>query len=181
MRIQSNRNNPNITAWIRSVADIGDGRGFAQFDRTAIPSINTVVTPLSRTINGEIIPSGLQDQFNFLTPADDPGLRPIAARRLVTVFGLSEATANQLANAFLPDVAAFNTTSSAGFLNGRKLTDDVIDAELGLLTNNAVTGDRIPNDSFFRRTFPYIGTPNPVTRSLAAEISERMNPLNQGR
>src|SRR5436309_2578057 len=40
LRLQSSRNNPNITAWIRSLADIGDGRGFAQFDRTAIPSIN---------------------------------------------------------------------------------------------------------------------------------------------
>jgi len=87
-RVQSNRKSPNISAWIRSVADIGDGRGFAQFDRTAIPSINTVVVPLSRTINLEPLPNGLQDQFNFLSPMNDIALRPIAVNRLQTVFGL---------------------------------------------------------------------------------------------
>jgi len=165
-RIQSGRNNPNISAWIRSVADIGDGRGFAQFDRTALPSINTVVTPLTRTINREILPGGLQDQFNFLIPRDDPALRPIAITRIVNIFGNTQTRATELANLFLPDVANFNTTSRDGFPNGRRLPDDVIDIELGLLTNNALTTDRVNNDSFFRRTFPYIGAPNPVTTVL---------------
>jgi len=35
-----------------------------------------------------------------------------------------------------------------------------------LLTNGAITSDRVGNDSFFRSTFPYLGTPNPVTRVL---------------
>jgi hypothetical protein len=174
-QIQSRRNNPNITAWIRSVADIGDGRGFAQFDRTAIPSINTVVVPLTRTINGEVL-NGLQDQFNLLIPAQDIALRPIAANRLITVFGLSTDTANQLANKFLPDVASFDTTKSSGFPNGRQFKNDVIDTELGLLTNNVVTSDRVGNDSFFRGSFPYIGTPNPVTRILRDQLRARMSP-----
>jgi hypothetical protein len=175
LRIQSSRNNPNITAWIRDVADIGDGRGFAQFDRTAIPSINTVVVPLTRTSSGEILQNGLQDQFNFLSPSDDIGLRPIAINRLTTVFGLSNDTANTLANTFLPDVASFNTTNRSGFPNGRQLPNDVIDTELGLLTNNAVTTDRVVNDSFFRRNFPYIGIPNPVSRTLTRSIQARVN------
>lgn len=166
LRVQSTRNNTNITLWERVLADTGDGRGFAQYDRTAVPSINTVVVPLSRTINREVLPTGLQDQFNFLTPADDPALRPIAIDRLRTVFGLPLSNATSLANLFLPDVAHFNTTSTAGFPNGRQLRDDVIDIELGLLTNNAVTTDRVVNDSFFRSSFPYIGTPNPVTAVL---------------
>lgn len=166
-RIQSSRNNPNITAWIRSVANIRDGRGFAQFDRTALPSVNTVVVPLSRTINGEDLPNGMQVQFNHMAPEDDAELRPAVTNRLMTVFGLPQDQATNLANLFLPDVARFNTTSTAGFPNGRQLRDDVIDAELKLLTNNAVQGDRVVNDSYFRKTFPYIGTPNPVTRILA--------------
>ena len=174
LRIQSNRNSPNITAWIRSIADIGDGRGFAQFDRTAVPSINTVVTPLTRTIEREILPNGLQDQFNFLTPADDIGLRPIAANRLVTVFGLPQATANQIADTFLPDVAHFNTTSRAGFPNGRRLPDDVIDAEIQILTNNALKGDRVVNDSYFRGSFPFIGVPNPITTILRGKLQAKM-------
>ncbi|MGZ4280572.1 MAG: DUF4331 family protein [Gaiellaceae bacterium] len=54
----------------------------------------------------------------------------------------------------------FDTSSSAGFLNGRKLTDDVIDAELGLITNGAVPGDCVANDSTFLSGFPYLGSPN---------------------
>jgi hypothetical protein len=180
LRIQSSHNNPNITVWIRSLADIGDGRGFAQFDRTAIPSINTVVVPLTRTINNEILPNGLQDQFNFLAPVNDIALRPIAANRLITVFGLPAATANQLANTFLPDVASFNTTDRSGFPNGRQLPNDVIDTELGLLTNGAVTTDRVPNDSYFRRNFPYIGTPNPVTRVLSRSLRANRTQPDQG-
>jgi len=74
--------------------------------------------------------------------------------------------ANALAVAFLPDVAHFNTTSTEGFPNGRQLKNDVIDAELSLLTDGAITSDRVVNDSFFRSSFPYIGTPNPVTTVL---------------
>ncbi|MGZ4256276.1 MAG: DUF4331 family protein [Gaiellaceae bacterium] len=60
----------------------------------------------------------------------------------------------------LPDILTFDTSSSAGFLNGRKLTDDVIDAELGLITNGAVPGDCVANDSTFLSGFPYLGSPN---------------------
>jgi hypothetical protein len=34
-------------------------------------------------------------------------------------------------------------TSSAGFLNGRKLTDDVIDISLTLVTNGKITTDKV--------------------------------------
>jgi hypothetical protein len=166
-RVQSSKNNPNISLFQRVVANAGDGRGFAQYDRTAIPSINTVVIPLTRTINKEFPIGGFQDQFNFLLPSDDIFLRVVASDRLQRVFGLPKAKADGLAVAFLPDVTHFNTTSKEGFPNnGRQLMNDVIDTELGLLTNNAVTSDRVGNDSFFRATFPYIGTPNPVTKVL---------------
>ena len=132
--------------------------------------------PLTRTFNREILATGLQDQFNFLIPANDIALRPIAANRLSTVFGLPTDTANQLANTFLPDVASFDTTDKSGFPNGRQFPNDVIDKELGLLTNNAVISDRVVNDSFFRSNFPYIGTPNPVTRVLRDQVRARMSP-----
>ncbi len=179
--IQSSRNNPNITAQIRALADTGDGRGFAQFDRTALPSINTVVTPLTRTISGERPPtpttaSGIpynQDFFNVISAATDAEFRPLAIQRIMGVFGRSQAQATDLANLFLPDVARFNTTSRSGFPNGRRLPDDVIDIEIQLLTGNALPGDRVVNDSTFQSAFPYIGRPNPVTdtlRSLAARL-----------
>ncbi len=39
----------------------------------------------------------------------------------------SPAYAEAVTNISLPDILTFNTSSSAGFLNGRQLADDVID------------------------------------------------------
>ena len=60
-----------------------------------------------------------------------------------------------------PDILTFDTAKSDGFLNGRRLADDVIDAELGLVTEGAVTTDCVSgNDSAFRAGFPYLATPH---------------------
>ena len=40
------------------------------------------------------------------------------------------------------------------FPNGRQLDNDVIDIEFGLLTNGALTSDRVSNDSVFRKLVP---------------------------
>jgi hypothetical protein len=53
-----------------------------------------------------------------------------------------------------------DTSSSAGFPNGRRLADDVIDIELGLVTNGAVTSDCVANDSAFTNSFPYLAPKN---------------------
>ena len=37
----------------------------------------------------------------------------------------------------------------------------MIDTELALLSNGAVTTDGVVNDSVFQSQFPYLGTPNP--------------------
>ncbi len=180
--LQSGRNNPNITVQLRALADTGDGRGFAQFDRTALPAINTVITPLMRTINGENLPTpttatGIpynQDFFTVLNANNDVEFRPLAIQRIMGVFGRSLAEATDIAEFVLPDVMPFNTTDRSGFPNGRRLPDDVIDLELQLLTNNGLSGDRVPNDSTFQRNFPYIGRPNPITdtlRSMAARLA----------
>ena len=74
--------------------------------------------------------------------------------------GNSTGRADALADVLLPDLLTFDTSSSAGFLNGRRLSDDVIDAELNLITNGAVTGDCVANDNTFLTGFPYLGRPN---------------------
>ena len=62
-----------------------------------------------------------------------------------------------IANTLLPDVLTFQVGNAGGFLNGRKLSDDVINAEFGLLTNGAVTSDGVDaNDRAFSATFPYL-------------------------
>ena len=60
----------------------------------------------------------------------------------------------------LPDVLTFDYSSSAGFLNGRRLQDDVIDIELGLVTNGKVTTDGVGPHSDYLATMPYLGAPH---------------------
>ena len=53
------------------------------------------------------------------------------------------AQAQGLADFLLPDVLTYDTSTKAGGLNGRALSDDVIDIELGITTNGAVTSDGV--------------------------------------
>jgi hypothetical protein len=152
-KLQSTAFNPNISVWARTLTP----GGASQFDRMGRPAINTAVgfaQPLENLPN-------IQDTFNSLNPAADPSLIPAAAQRINLAYGLALAQATTLAGVLLPDVLTFNTTSTSGFLNGRRLTDDVIDAELSLLTGGVLTSDRVNNDSVFSNFFPYLGPPLP--------------------
>ena len=77
-----------------------------------------------------------------------------------------------IASVLLPDELTLTLGSSAGFasgtslatlgLNGRKLGDDVIDAEFALLTNFVITtGDGVDaNDTTLSSSFPYLAGPH---------------------
>lgn len=66
-----------------------------------------------------------------------------------------------IAGVLLPDVIAYDTDEPASFgsLNGRALSDDVIDVALSVVANTPLT-DCVGNDSTFRSSFPYVGLPN---------------------
>jgi hypothetical protein len=142
-RMLTRGHDPNIGVWAVTKA------GKTQIDRMGRPAINTVFMHGDR-----------KNQFNAGVPANDQAdFRGDVVDTLLAL-GNSQARADALANVLLPDILTLDTSSSAGFLNGRKLTDDVIDAELNLITNGAVTGDCVANDSTFLSGFPYLGTPN---------------------
>jgi hypothetical protein len=173
VRLQSNHKNTRIGAWIRTEIN------GTQYDRTGLPAINTAAN-FAQPASG--LPS-LQDDFNTLTPSQDIALRPVAAERIHLAYGISMDKANAVAALVLPDIMPFNTASKAGFLNGRRLQDDVIDAEFTLLTDGALTSDRVVNDSPFRRGFPYLGPalprrPGEVIRSAAGafQMEQQINP-----
>jgi hypothetical protein len=107
-------------------------------------------------INTVLIPSNRKDEFNQTAPEQDSASFGDDVRTAIT--GLSSAAnASALTDILLPDVLTFDTSNSAGFLNGRQLADDVIDAELGLLTEGALTGDGVDmNDVPFLSAFPYL-------------------------
>ena len=69
-------------------------------------------------------------------PASLPA--PATDSMIDTTGGMSGLTGDA-ANGPGPDVLTFQVGNAGGFLNGRKLGDDVINAEFGLLTNGART------------------------------------------
>ena len=111
------------------------------------PAINTVFN------HGED-----KNRFNAGDPVND--WRDFGASFVSTLTALGAADPDGLAHVLLPDILTYDTSSSAGFLNGRQLPDDVIDAELNLITNGGLTTDCIGNDSTFLSSFPYLGSPN---------------------
>jgi hypothetical protein len=174
----------SIALWIPNGALGGAGRrigvwsttsaktatGYDQVDRMGRPAINTVFNglhvPGSSTLN-----NAEKEAFNRLNPSSD---RAVATDNVVAVLntigavltanGATAYTAAQvsgIARTLLPDILTFQVGNSAGFLNGRKLGDDVINAEFGLLTNGAVTSDGVnANDRSFSSSFPYLAAPH---------------------
>jgi hypothetical protein len=103
-----------------------------QIDRMGRPAINTV-----------FIPSDSKNAYNESQPRQD-------AKRFSQFLG-------DFAPVLLPDILTVDTSSSAGFLNGRQLADDVIDIELQVITGNPAAGDCVDgNDVAFPGAFPYL-------------------------
>ena len=68
--------------------------------------------------------------------------------------------ATALAGDLLPDLLPYDYSSSEGYPNGRKLTDDVINMGIALLTNGAVPHDGLRPHADLRSDFPYLGSPH---------------------
>lgn len=131
-----------------------------QTDRMGRPGIASVT----------ISPGEQRNLFNQGHPVDDPA--DFRQQVIDNILGLNAAIdtnikndepdpdAAAIADILLPDILTVDTSNPAGFLNGRRLEDDVIDAELNLLTNGEITTDNVPNDSTFSNTFPYLGAEN---------------------
>lgn len=120
-----------------------------QIDRMGRPAINTVLLSGDR-----------KEDFNVASPDGDASA--FGAEVNAAIAGLSDqANADALTPILLPDVLTFDTSSTDGFLNGRGLRDDVIDASLNLLTAGGVTGDMVGNDSNFLDVFPFLAAANP--------------------
>lgn len=150
--------NPQVGVWARVLvkaddaksAGDGDGR-WTQKDRMGRPAINTVFN------HGQD-----KNVFNAIAPTSDVALfrDKFIAVLMGAPFSRDADTAVALANVLLPDILTYDYRSAAGFLNGRRLQDDVIDAELQLLTGSATISDHVGPHSDYLGVFPYTGTPH---------------------
>jgi hypothetical protein len=120
-------------------------------DQMGRPAINTVFTP-----------ANLKDAFNATAPVDMfDRFGQIFIDDLKALGGYSDAQATALTHVLLPDLLTVDTSSNAGFLNGRKLADDVIDIELNLVTQGGIATDCVNgNDKAFSNSFPYLAAPH---------------------
>jgi hypothetical protein len=147
--------NPHIGIWASNAKRL-NGK-FTQIDRMGRPAINTVFN------HGDD-----KNTFNSITPNKDrttvnaEGVTFLKSFQLTleALGGYSAKDARTIAKILLPDILTYDYSSSAGFLNGRKLTDDVIDIELSLVTNGAVTGDDAHVHTDLLSHFPYLGDPH---------------------
>jgi hypothetical protein len=70
------------------------------------------------------------------------------------------AQALAIAQILLPDILTFDYSNSSGYLNGRRLQDDVIDISLNLVSNGAITTDNVGPHTDYLADFPYVGRPH---------------------
>jgi len=124
-----------------------------QLDQMGRPAINTVFNNVEANHSD-------RGKFNRTDPKNQvgAGFRD-HVEDVLTALGAADP--NALAGVLIPDVMTYETGNTSGFLNGRRLTDDVIDAELNLVTNGGLTTDCVNNDSAFPGSWPYLAPANP--------------------
>lgn len=129
-----------------------------QVERMGLPTINTVFNHTDAT----------KDAYNRAEPRNDVANYSDDVSGVVELITSLAGTTpdpaaygDAIAGVLLPDMITYNTSQPANFgvLNGRALTDDVIDVALSVVAKTSLT-DCIGNDSVFRAHFPYVGRPN---------------------
>src|SRR5712691_3711634 len=150
--------NPKIGVWTRTLVPMTlQPHHMTQADQMGRPAINTVFNH-----------GNDKNIFNVTQPADMRTAKTLSGQTFLEVFtaelvalgGYTLAQAEGIAKILLPDILTFDYSSSAGFLNGRQLQDDVIDIALNLVTNGKVAGDGVGPHPDYLSEFPYLGSPH---------------------
>jgi hypothetical protein len=149
---------PEVGMWTRTLVPmLLQPDHLTQADQMGRPAINTVFNHgIDKNTFNVIQPAA---QRNTLT-AEGQTFEQSFQSTLEALGGYNASQALGIADILLPDVLTFDYSSSAGFLNGRRLQDDVIDIELNLVTNGKVTGDGVGPHTDYLSDFPYLGKPH---------------------
>ena len=142
-------NGKNIGSWVTT--NVLRKGAWVQADQMGRPAINTV-------FNNVDVHKTDREAFNTTQPVQEPALFGQHFQDVLTTLGAADPAG--LTSVLLPDVLTYKTGDTSGFLNGRRLKDDVIDAELNLVTNGGVTTDCVDNDSAISNAWPYLAPAN---------------------
>lgn len=160
VNLQTQRQRRTVVGRDGSITATG---GFMTLDRMGVPAINTALIPFAR-----------KDEYNMADTSDDAAGR-FAGDIIATLkaLGTNDTNIGILANVAVlkGDILRLNLSTpnsgtgggnnaGAGFPNGRRLGDDVIDTILFFVANQNTLGDNVNgNDVPLRNTFPFIGAP----------------------
>jgi hypothetical protein len=149
----------NVGIWATTAVKNASGK-YVQVERMGRPAINTVFNHTDRT----------KEAFNRAVPTTDrsttrSGVIGVldAIGNVLTANGLPAYTSAQkasIANVLVPDTLTFKVGDPSGFLNGRRLANDVIDAEFALLTNGNVKSDGVDRNDAAFGLFPFLAPPH---------------------
>lgn len=148
----------NVNAIVLEVPDSSLGKNIGVWGMTVQP--NGRVDRMGRPAINTVFNKGTdKNAFNVTLPANDQALfRTNVINTLKALGKYSDEAAGKLADVLLPDILTYDTsTKAAGPLNGRALGDDVIDAELGIVTQGGIKSDCIAAHKDYSASFPYLG------------------------
>jgi Domain of unknown function (DUF4331) len=136
-----------IGLWHRTVD--GTGGNWVQADRGARPSQAVFLTGDHKA------------QYLAGQPSEDAQFIPVFAHSLEHLGGYTNQDATRAATKLLPDVLYYDPTQPAAFpTNGRKLTDDVMDIFISIITNGKQTTDNVSVHKDLLTEFPFVGPPH---------------------
>ena len=147
---------------------------YSQFDRMGMPAVNTAVITSKNQYNADNPTSDINGDYVPEIGANLTGLH-MALDDDLTGLGLTPCAIDvcvaQGGPLIIPDTLKLDLTGLAGFPNGRKLADPVMDITLAVvLLDLSVMGQEVTsfigvlnpaaNDVAFSNTFPYLADPN---------------------
>ena len=151
---------------------------YTRVDRAGMPAINTAVISSKDAYNagnpaddaaGTFAPEILVS-LDFLHTALDDDLTAAGLTPCTVVGDGSGSCAVAAVPLVIPDTLKFDTTTAAGFPNGRLLADPVIDVTLAVVLLELVDGTHtatdlvglnpVANDVAFPGAFPYLAAPH---------------------
>jgi hypothetical protein len=153
------------TVGVSANTEVFKGGQWVQVDQMGRPGFNTVFN--NHLVAGDASVNSVKELFNRTLPSEQTGLS-FKANVIATLKAVSAAfdkpytdmQASDLADILVPDLLTYKVGDKTGFLNGRRLTDDVIDTLLAVGANTPGASDCIANDSTFSGSFPYLAAPN---------------------
>jgi len=136
-----------MSLWHRTV-DGASGK-WVQADRGAKPS------------QAVFLPGEHGGEYLAAEPKDDAQFIPVFAHSLEHTGGYTPEEAKRAAAGLLPDVMSYDPRQPAEYpKSGRKLTDDVVDGFITILTNGKITTDKVGAHTDLLAAFPYVGPPH---------------------